>query len=44
MADALVAAVLGSTVGQPTTPLTPKVRLNVLVPLGDPARPAGGQR
>ena len=33
MADALVAAVLGSTVGDPTTPLTPKVRLNVLVPL-----------
>ncbi len=32
-ADALVAAVLGSTPGDPTVPLTPKVRLNVLVPL-----------
>ncbi len=33
MADALIAAVLGSTLGDPTVPLTPKVRLNVLVPL-----------
>ncbi len=32
-ADALIAAVLGSTLGDPTVPLTPKVRLNVLVPL-----------
>src|SRR3954447_2256021 len=33
MADALIAAVLGSTPGDPSTPLTPKVTLQVLVPL-----------
>jgi hypothetical protein len=33
MADALIASVLGSTLGDPTTPLTPKVTAQVLVSL-----------